>query len=115
MRCELVRECLDDFVDGTLGTEAAGVQAHLAACPECAALLAELAAADEAAASLPAEAPEGYFEALPARVRAREEHPPVRIDDGRRGDSPLQFPVPGHSSGGREALHLARWYAGFRA
>jgi hypothetical protein len=59
------------------------VEAHLAACPECTAFLAELAAVDEAAASLPAEPPAGYFDGFPARVRARLE-PPHTASRGRR-------------------------------
>ena len=70
------RERLSAYLDRELPPgERAVVEAHLAACPECAAFLAELAAVDEAAASLPAEAPEGYFETFPARVRARLQVP----------------------------------------
>lgn len=66
------RERLSAYLDGELPPgERDAVLAHLAACPECAAFLADLAAADEAAAALPVEAPEGYFETFPARVRAR--------------------------------------------
>ncbi len=66
------RERLSAYLDGELRpAERAGVEAHLAACPECTAFLAELAAVDETAASLPAAAPEGYFDNFPARVRAR--------------------------------------------
>ena len=65
-------ERLCAYHDGELPPrEHAAVAAHLAACPECAALLADMAAVDAAAASLPAEAPEGYFELLPSRVVAR--------------------------------------------
>jgi anti-sigma factor RsiW len=65
-------ERLSAYLDGELApAERAAVEAHLAACPECAAFLAELSAADRAAAALPAEAPEGYFDTFPARVRAR--------------------------------------------
>jgi hypothetical protein len=66
------RERLSAYLDEELPPgERAVVEAHLAACPACAAFLAELAAVDEAAAAQPVEAPEGYFEAFPARVRAR--------------------------------------------
>ena len=66
------RERLSAYLDRELkADERTAVEAHLAACPECATLLAELAAADQAAAALPAEAPEGYFEGFPARVRSR--------------------------------------------
>jgi len=47
------------------------VEAHLAACPACTALLADMTAVDAAATALPAEAPEGYFDAFPSRVVAR--------------------------------------------
>ncbi len=66
------RERLSAFLDGELPPgERAAVEAHLAACPECTAFLAEMAAVDEAAASLPVEAPAGYFDTFPRRVRAR--------------------------------------------
>jgi anti-sigma factor RsiW len=66
------RERLSAYLDRELPpVERAAVEAHLEVCPECAAFLAELRAVDEAAVSLPAEAPESYFEAFPARVRAR--------------------------------------------
>lgn len=68
------RERLSAYLDGELRpAERAEVEAHVAACPECAHLLASLAAVDEAAGRLPAEAPEGYFDRFPARVRARIE------------------------------------------
>jgi hypothetical protein len=70
------RERLSAYLDGELPPqERAAVEGHLAACSECAAFLAELAAVDEAAASLPVEAPEGYFDSFPARVRSRLEAP----------------------------------------
>jgi hypothetical protein len=66
------RERLSAYLDGELVPgERAAVEAHLQACPECTAFLAELAAVDDAASALPAEAPAGYFETFPARVRAR--------------------------------------------
>jgi hypothetical protein len=66
------RERLSAYLDGELPPpERAAVEGHLSACPECAAFFADLAAVDEAAASLPVEAPEGYFETFPARVRSR--------------------------------------------
>jgi hypothetical protein len=78
------RERLSAYLDGELPAgERAEVAAHLAACPECAAFLAALSAVDEAAGALPAEAPEGYFEAFPARVRSRLEAPRV-ASPGRR-------------------------------
>jgi anti-sigma factor RsiW len=68
------RERLSAWLDGELPPdERAEVEAHLAACGECAAHLAELGALDEAARELPIEAPSGYFEAFPERVRTRIE------------------------------------------
>jgi hypothetical protein len=65
-------ERLCAYLDGELPPgERAEVEAHLAACPACTALLADMAAVDAAARSLPAEAPEGYFDAFPSRVVAR--------------------------------------------
>jgi hypothetical protein len=73
------RERLSAYLDGELApAERAAVAAHLDACGECQARLAELGAADEAAAALPLEAPAGYFESFPARVRARLEPRPAR-------------------------------------
>ena len=66
------RERLSAYLDGELpAAERAEVAAHLAVCPECAELLAAFAAVDEEAGSLPAEAPDGYFEGFAARVTAR--------------------------------------------
>jgi len=71
------RERLSAYLDGELPpVERAEVTAHLAACPDCAAVLADLAAVDAGAARLPAEAPEGYFDRFPARVVARLEVAP---------------------------------------
>lgn len=68
------RERLSAWLDGELvPADRAQVDAHLAACEECSAFLADLAAADRAAASLPAEAPDGYFDGFAARVRGRIE------------------------------------------
>lgn len=72
-------ERLSAYLDGELApAERVVVAAHLEACGECQARLAELRAADEAAAALPLEAPPGYFESFPARVRARLEPRPAR-------------------------------------
>ncbi len=63
---------LSAFLDGELPPdERASVAAHLAACPGCTARLAELVAVDALAREVPVEAPPGYFEVLPGRVRAR--------------------------------------------
>lgn len=65
-------ERLCAYLDGELPPgERTEVETHLAACPACTALLADMTAVDAAAASLPAEAPEGYFDAFPSRVAAR--------------------------------------------
>ena len=67
-------ERLSAYLDDALPPgERAQVAAHIHACAECAGRLAELAAVDGAVASMPSEAPQGYFEALPARVRSRLE------------------------------------------
>jgi len=68
------RERLAGYLDGELSPpERAEVEAHLAMCEECASLLAEMGAVDDVARGLPLEAPSGYFETLPGRVRARIE------------------------------------------
>jgi hypothetical protein len=67
-----VLEQLSAYLDGELaGAQRAVVHEHLGACAACAQRLGELAALDELARALPAAAPPGYFEELPARVRAR--------------------------------------------
>jgi hypothetical protein len=69
-----VLERLSAYLDGELRQEEqAAVREHLGGCAECARELGELATLDDAARALPAEPPPGYFEALPARVRARLE------------------------------------------
>jgi hypothetical protein len=71
------RERLSAYLDGELpAAEHAAVSAHLAACPECAAFLADLAAVDTEAAGLPADAPDGYFDGFASRVVARLEAAP---------------------------------------
>ena len=66
-------ESLSALLDDELGdAERRVVEAHLAACSSCARHLRELAAVDELARGLPpADAPDGYLEALPGRVRQR--------------------------------------------
>jgi hypothetical protein len=60
---------LDDALDGI---ERSRVEKHLGSCPECARHLEELLAVDEATRRLElVEPPEGYFEALPGRLRER--------------------------------------------
>jgi hypothetical protein len=71
---EHIEDRLSAYLDGELpAPDRAAVEAHLAECPECSAHLAELAAVDSATRALPIEAPEGYFEAFPGKVRQRLE------------------------------------------
>jgi hypothetical protein len=65
-----VEERLSAYLDGELApAERQEVEAHLRGCDECARRLADFAALDALARDLPVEAPFGYFEALPGRVR----------------------------------------------
>jgi hypothetical protein len=69
-------ERLSAFLDGELSAgDRAEVQVHLRECADCALALEELAAVDAFARELPVEAPAGYFEELPGRVRARVRRP----------------------------------------
>ncbi|HEV7503267.1 MAG TPA: zf-HC2 domain-containing protein, partial [Vicinamibacteria bacterium] len=69
-------ERLSAFLDGELSTaDRAQVESHLRECPACAHELEELAAVDAFAREVPVPAPDGYFEELPARVRARVRRP----------------------------------------
>jgi len=66
------RERLAAYLDDELSPlERTAVERELEASEEARQLLAELAALDALARSQPVAAPEGYFEALPGRVRAR--------------------------------------------
>jgi Putative zinc-finger len=65
-----VSASLSAYLDGELAAaDRQTVEAHLQLCDECGRHLEDLAAVDELARALPLEAPGGYFEALPARVR----------------------------------------------
>src|SRR5207247_536689 len=55
------------------------VETHLHGCEACRRHLETLAAVDSAVRALPIEAPSGYFDALPGRVRARLERPAPRV------------------------------------
>ena len=67
-----VLDRLSLYLDGELAAAArTEVEAHLQGCSACARHLEELAAVDAAARDLPVPAPPGYFDSLPARVRAR--------------------------------------------
>jgi anti-sigma factor RsiW len=72
--CERIEGLLTSYADGELGPgEKALVEAHLAACPECAALAAGLRSADEAFAAFP------EIEPSPAlMVKLRAVGPPRR-------------------------------------
>lgn len=66
-------ESLSALLDGELAAdERRAVEAHVASCPSCARHLRELSEVDALARRLPpVDVPDGYMEALPARVRAR--------------------------------------------
>jgi putative zinc finger protein len=69
-------ERLSALLDGELSAvERADVEAHLRECAACARELEELAAVDAFAREVPVEAPAGYFDQLPGRVRARVRRP----------------------------------------
>jgi hypothetical protein len=76
-------ELLSAFLDGELDADArAGVEAHLAQCPACTARLDDFTAVDAIVRRRLVDAPAGYFEALPSRVRdrirgRRQRRPPV--------------------------------------
>jgi hypothetical protein len=71
-----VVEQLSAFLDGELPEpERTAVAQHLEACAQCNAHLDELAAVDRLAASVPVEAPEGYFDGFASRVRDRVRKP----------------------------------------
>ena len=65
-------ERLSALLDGELSAgERAEAQVHLRECPACAQQLEELAVVDAMARDVPVEAPAGYFDELPGRVRTR--------------------------------------------
>ena len=67
-----VLDRLSLYLDGELAAAArTEVESHLRGCSACARHLEELAAVDATARELPVPAPPGYFDSLPARVRAR--------------------------------------------
>jgi len=67
-----VLDRLSLYLDGELAAaDRSEVESHLRGCAACARHLEDLAAVDAAARELPVPAPAGYFDSLPARVRAR--------------------------------------------
>jgi hypothetical protein len=65
-------EKLSAYLDDELApAERAAVDVHLGECAACAQMLEELAAVDSFSRTLAAQAPEGYFDAFPGRVRER--------------------------------------------
>jgi anti-sigma factor RsiW len=76
MSCERIQELLSAYLDGELSpAERAEVDAHLAACPECAGLLARLRTALQAFASFPevelSPALSARLAAIPGEIRRR--------------------------------------------
>jgi hypothetical protein len=70
---------LSAFLDAELpAREHEAVEGHLRGCSACSSRLALLRAVDTEARTLPVEAPAGYFDALPARIRERLEKPKRR-------------------------------------
>jgi len=74
MNCERTQDLLTPYLDGDLGpAERAEVEAHLAACPDCAVLLACLQSAAAAFAAFPEVEPSPglmkKLETIPARAR----------------------------------------------
>jgi hypothetical protein len=74
-----VRERVSAYIDRELtASERAGVEVHLRECAECAAAVEEMRAVDALARAQDVEAPAGYFDTLPGRVRTRVA-PPARV------------------------------------
>jgi hypothetical protein len=100
------RERLAAWLDGELGPgERAEVEAHLGACSECAALLAEMEGVDEVVRAMPLEAPPGYFDGLPGHIRSR-----IESDTGMAvtvAPAPVRGRVPAWTWAAAAALLLA--------
>jgi hypothetical protein len=100
------RERLAAWLDGALDPdERVEVEAHLAACSECARLVAEMEGVDEAVRAMPVEAPSGYFDQLPGRVRSR-----IESEDAKRAaatPAPARGRVPAWTWAAAAALLLA--------
>jgi hypothetical protein len=74
-----VGDRLAAYLDGELSPrERAEIDTHLGGCAACGRRLEELSSVDAAVRALPAEAPAGYFDTFPGRVRARLEPRPRR-------------------------------------
>jgi hypothetical protein len=113
------RERLSAYLDSELSpAERAEVEAHLATCEECAALVARMGALNDVLRELPVEAPSGYFDSFPGRVRARlEKEGPSRP---RRGAARPGWRLPVWTWAAAAALLLAvltplTWPGLFRA
>ena len=88
---EHVRERLSAYLDRELAAaDDDAVLAHLRGCEACRSHLAALTSVDKAARALSVEAPAGYFDTLPGRVRARLETTAA----GKRVARPEHFPRP---------------------
>jgi hypothetical protein len=100
------RERLSAYLDSELSpAERAEVEAHLAACEECRALVARMGALDDVARELPVEAPSDYFDSFSGRVRARlEKEAPSRP---RRGVMRPGWRLPAWTWAAAAALVLA--------
>ncbi len=88
MNCSTANQRLDDYIDGTLTRpEAAGVEQHLATCPDCSRRLEELRLVLEMASGLPRSV-EPATDLWPG-IAARLDHPEtvVRGRFGRRSKS----------------------------
>ena len=89
-----VHERLSAYLDRELGAaESASVAAHLGDCEPCRQHLEALATVDQTARVLTAEPPEGYFDALPGRVRARLEASPGRLRSVPAARRPARLPA----------------------
>lgn len=115
---EHVRDRLSAYLDRELPpTDDDAVVAHLRGCEACRSHLAALTSVDKAARALPVEAPAGYFDTLPGRVRARLEATSATraVEDEererKRGPAPGRVGPPARAFGSsvRRPLGLPAW------